>query len=757
MASIRPLRRTYSKLASRARGLARRLGPGAKRRLFDLKLVQSSLLFDRDWYLENYPDVAQAGIDPLVHFMELGWREGRDPGTEFATSAYLKANADVAASGINPLLHYIEFGHAEGRGTFAHRTFGRGAPRSFSFASASPCASFPLPEQRLAPWQRSNRLDARHPDLVRIGSWSAGYAQEPDMQAKMCAASSLLGFLSGYAEEGARTKASELPRSTEKLIDAWYVNAAQLRTRWTGKKLPFVVRAFQHDPLGDEMVSLVGEGLVSSPVDLVDLYLNNGLLPVLLVFAQPDGSLTGSRLFAFPSLCRGGRHYLELVRSAAAAIADGITDPLRESDRLAARLLRLIRRVDAPAISRIEVDLDGADGTGPLFQSDVRKWLEKVARIGVSPCSSGNRSAGEDFLAETMAVSPSPERDDQGTTFVLGPDMVPTIAALTEARVEGNSAIATAVVPLLVEGRQSAQPATCIELPGGIIGAVDGFPDGHAGKWPRLLAQHGSGLPMDFPPGAIRRSRGRDLHDAELLTPVGDGGLEQLAGVREGITWLIHVQESKADDLVHTVQALALQNGAAADAITFLGSADPRAVSVARDAFEDRVNTVANVRAAVRGLDTPLAGFISAHVVLHDNRSACVLAAMLDNDSVDSASCVLVSTERRGKAWHAAIVDPGALAAPSGRPLDHSENSLAAKQLLRSTYPVAAPSPDLWVARSALLETWVEGAAQNEGAVHMCTSLITATCSRKREDPYTPAFDLRASPNCVTKIAALIG
>ncbi len=72
-------------------------------------------LIDPDFYLEQNPDVAEAGVDPLEHYMEWGWREGRDPNPYFDTSFYLEANPDVAASGENPLLHYLLFGWREGR------------------------------------------------------------------------------------------------------------------------------------------------------------------------------------------------------------------------------------------------------------------------------------------------------------------------------------------------------------------------------------------------------------------------------------------------------------------------------------------------------------------------------------------------------------------------------------------------------------------------------------------------------------------
>lgn len=71
--------------------------------------------FDRDYYLATNVDVANASIDPLAHFMSIGWREGRDPSIHFSVSYYLLANPDVKAVGINPLLHYVLAGRSEGR------------------------------------------------------------------------------------------------------------------------------------------------------------------------------------------------------------------------------------------------------------------------------------------------------------------------------------------------------------------------------------------------------------------------------------------------------------------------------------------------------------------------------------------------------------------------------------------------------------------------------------------------------------------
>ena len=62
--------------------------------------------FDASFYLEQNPDVADDGADPLKHYAETGFKEGRDPNKIFDTSFYLEQNPDVAENGGNPLEHY---------------------------------------------------------------------------------------------------------------------------------------------------------------------------------------------------------------------------------------------------------------------------------------------------------------------------------------------------------------------------------------------------------------------------------------------------------------------------------------------------------------------------------------------------------------------------------------------------------------------------------------------------------------------------
>ena len=73
-------------------------------------------LFPNDWYLARNPDVAADGsINALDHYLQHGWREGRWPNPLFDPRAYLDRYPDVAAAGMEPLTHYLMYGEAEGR------------------------------------------------------------------------------------------------------------------------------------------------------------------------------------------------------------------------------------------------------------------------------------------------------------------------------------------------------------------------------------------------------------------------------------------------------------------------------------------------------------------------------------------------------------------------------------------------------------------------------------------------------------------
>ena len=72
-----------------------------------VQMTRESSLFDADWYLARYPDVALAGADPATHYCRNGAREHRDPGPKFSTRRYLAEHPEIDVAQINPLVHYL--------------------------------------------------------------------------------------------------------------------------------------------------------------------------------------------------------------------------------------------------------------------------------------------------------------------------------------------------------------------------------------------------------------------------------------------------------------------------------------------------------------------------------------------------------------------------------------------------------------------------------------------------------------------------
>ena len=78
-----------------------------------VETIRASLLFDETWYREQYGFGEY--LDAAKHYLEQGWKEGKEPSAFFSNEEYLSLYPDVRESGINPLLHFEWHGYAEGR------------------------------------------------------------------------------------------------------------------------------------------------------------------------------------------------------------------------------------------------------------------------------------------------------------------------------------------------------------------------------------------------------------------------------------------------------------------------------------------------------------------------------------------------------------------------------------------------------------------------------------------------------------------
>lgn len=81
---------------------------------FEYKLL--SPYFDRRRYIETYGEDEQVDpSDPLAHYINIGARKGYNPSEFFDGGFYLENNKDIAQAGLNPFVHYLRFGFDEGR------------------------------------------------------------------------------------------------------------------------------------------------------------------------------------------------------------------------------------------------------------------------------------------------------------------------------------------------------------------------------------------------------------------------------------------------------------------------------------------------------------------------------------------------------------------------------------------------------------------------------------------------------------------
>ena len=76
----------------------------------DYNLLKKSGLFDSEYYLANNEDVRNAKVNPIMHYLRFGWKEGRNPSLSFDNKSYLYQRPDVKVAGICPLVHYLKFG-----------------------------------------------------------------------------------------------------------------------------------------------------------------------------------------------------------------------------------------------------------------------------------------------------------------------------------------------------------------------------------------------------------------------------------------------------------------------------------------------------------------------------------------------------------------------------------------------------------------------------------------------------------------------
>jgi SAM-dependent methyltransferase len=89
------------------RGWRRLVDAKTRALALDYRVVAGSALFDSEWYLSTYPDVADAGIDAVEHYVRFGAAEGRAPGPHFQSSEHNGEDPTVVPAGSNALVVFL--------------------------------------------------------------------------------------------------------------------------------------------------------------------------------------------------------------------------------------------------------------------------------------------------------------------------------------------------------------------------------------------------------------------------------------------------------------------------------------------------------------------------------------------------------------------------------------------------------------------------------------------------------------------------
>ena len=79
------------------------------------RLLEKSEYFDAGWYRQTQVAAWEKLVDPVWHYLDVGWKKGLNPSPLFDTTYYLASNPDVKDLGLNPLFHYLHYGIKEQR------------------------------------------------------------------------------------------------------------------------------------------------------------------------------------------------------------------------------------------------------------------------------------------------------------------------------------------------------------------------------------------------------------------------------------------------------------------------------------------------------------------------------------------------------------------------------------------------------------------------------------------------------------------
>lgn len=775
----------------------------------DAAEILQSPLFDASGYARKNLDENQPPAVAALHYLKIGALNGEPASPDFDSAAYLRAYSDVAEARMNPLLHFIRHGAAEGRRAFTTQEAAREVilfkPRQLR--PESPPTITPAYD-----WLSSRTLKGRPGRaLAQVGGVTVGlladvYADQTEpLPASLHHALDHLGLLTSKDQISVSAKlgraARQIPtepayhaHTIPRLTDGWFVNDGLIRLRFEQSQ-PHVVRLLQIAEHGK--MCLVGEAALDAGRELVDATLWNPYQPILIVYAEATGRLTGGGLIGFPSLLRNGAHSAEI---AAMDWGGSNFDRREHFESSLFRKITVARRDGAFAIGSIAVDLESAHGAEKIFSTPVTRWLSD---LGVS------MRALQDNLdtTETTAnlhLARVLTSDSNGTvlrsatgTLTLSADSLPTLEALFALRSECESGAGAFLLSDL--GRHMPRWLTSLPLEAAELAELQ--PASAAAMMPMLSLSAGAAgkSKRRLGPLSIKFRASVPPTDARMIFPVAPDDTRPVlrtalpARTRKRARISVVISGDAADSPSSLIESLARQTLASTlDILITLQpgvAIDPRLKAVLDQSFPRRHQVVAvagtskasDLNTAIKAIVNPVNMVLlcRAGIDLHDARTIETLYLLASHRGVATASCVIVREggfqDGRRLQFQSGGIFPAQISLSAFPALTFRKlETLDALPL--ATYPVAANdlgasmiSVAAWRKLGGFKAECSESdyeldfclRAMKIGYTHLCTSALTATDTKAktfspRSEWMAPeVFDLKVSVDMIERVTIL--
>ncbi len=615
------------------------------------QLVNQADLFDPQWYLERYPDVARAALDPLDHFILHGGAEGRSPGPRFDARWYLRRNADVARSGTNPLIHYLEHGRHEGRSIKALHQGGNedtevALPSKSKKASAK-VAKAPFPNEYDTRWQAepvrwTDFADKRsqYETSAPIETLDATSLGERASGSDRVRIARFMATIPGLPATGEVDWEDLDPAALGLgvLEDGWFAHARQLLLRVGSVPDASRVIAFQVNAAGS--ICAVADETASGTAGLVRLNLQNPFSPVLLSWLAPDGQVIRTALSIFPSLYRGGIHHAELQ-------AVGLVCP--EIDGAASYMAELAAGLFGPEpllLGKIGVDLQGANGSEQIFQPAVVASL--LFFFGVELVANGTPTGSGLVADRLVTTSTNPRllaRRGGGANLLLPADCVPSLAALCLCT--GNKRIGAASFCIVPASNPAEAVLACLPSPTAAMRELAHpalpLPQSHWTSGDRAgPPEQQAGLPSAI------RSMNSTVWQVDPLMPLSPdvdspSGNGMMATAQRNLRVVV-THSGTAAQLDLCLLAVEMQSGVRITGISVL-SEQPELVVPDTITLPVEINSKADGDPASESVsEEQLIVLIDTAIFPHDPRTFAAIAGLCATEGIGAASCAVVTS-----------------------------------------------------------------------------------------------------------------